>query len=21
RVVFGNRSAFFCPRCQPEPDS
>ncbi len=20
RVVFGNRSAFFCPTCQPEPD-
>ena len=21
RIVFGNRSAFFCPTCQPEPDS
>jgi formamidopyrimidine-DNA glycosylase len=21
RIVFGNRSAFLCPRCQPEPDA
>jgi formamidopyrimidine-DNA glycosylase len=21
RIVFGNRSAFYCPRCQPAPDS